>query len=192
MRKLISAAFAAALLFGFCVLNPPSAAAQQGAVTAVSSVDLKRYSGQWFEIAKLPAKFQKQCIGNTTATFSTLKQDGEMEVLSRCLVKNGKTEEARGALKASDGTNAKMKVSFPKFSSDEFWIIDLDSNYQYTAVGGANRDYLWILSRTPQIDDATYQQILRRIETMGFNPNKLIKTSQKVEMLKGTVVEKSK
>jgi apolipoprotein D and lipocalin family protein len=121
-----------------------------------------------------------------------MRQDGEMEVLSRCLVKNGKTEEARGALKASDGTNAKMKVSFPKFSSDSFWVIDLDPNYQYAAVGGANREYLWILSRTPQMDDATYQQILRRIETMGFNPNKLIKTSQKVEMLKGSVVEKSR
>ena len=166
-------------------------AAQPGAVTAVPSVDLKRYSGKWFEIARLPTKFQKQCAGNTTTTINTMSENGQLQFLNSCLQKNGKVDQSTGEAKVVDaGTNAKMKISFPKFSSDSYWIVDLDSNYQYAVAGNPDREYLWILSRTPQMDDGTYQQILRRIERMGFKPNKLIKTPQNVETLKGTVVEK--
>lgn len=192
MRKLISAVFIPVLLLiGVCFLNPSPLAAQQGTVTAVSSVDLKRYSGKWFEIARLPTKFQKQCVGNTTTTFNTMTENGQLQILNSCLQKSGKIDQLRGEAKVVDaGTNAKMKVSFPKFSSDSFWIVDLDPNYQYAVVGNPDREYLWILSRAPQMDDGTYQQILRRIERMGFKPNKLVKTPQNVETLKGTVVEK--
>ena len=192
MRKWISAAFVPTLLLiGVYILSPVNAPAQQGTVSAVPSVDLKRYSGKWFEIARLPIKFQKQCVGNTTATFNTMRADGQMEVLNHCLQKSGKIEQLRGEAKVIDaGTNAKMKVSFPKFSSDSYWIVDLDPNYQYAAVGNPDREYLWILSRTPLMDDGTYQQILRRVEKMGFKPNKLVKTPQNVQMLKGAVVEK--
>ena len=192
MRKLISAAFVPVLLLiGVCFFSPSEAHAQTGAVTAVSSVDLKRYSGKWFEIAKLPTKFQKECVGNTTATFNTMRRDGQIEVLNSCLQKNGKLDQRRGQAKVVDaGTNAKMKVSFPKFSSGSYWIVDLDPNYQYAVVGHPERDFLWILSRTPEMNDALYQQILRKIEKMGFEPNRLVKTPQNVEMLKGSVVVK--
>ena len=190
MRKLISAAFVPILLvFGVYFLGSSKALAQQTTVTAVPSVDLKRYSGKWFEIARLPNKFQKQCVGNTTATFNTMREDGKFEVLNNCLQKNGKVIQMRGEAKVvSDNTNAKMKVSFPKFSSDSYWIIDLDPNYQYSVVSSPNREYLWVFSRTPQMNDGIYQQILRRIETMGFQPNKLVKTPQDVTALKGAVV----
>jgi apolipoprotein D and lipocalin family protein len=192
MRKLLSpTSVAVLLLFGAFLLCCLEAPAQQTTVSAVSSVDLKRYSGNWYEIARFPNSFQKQCVGNNTATFSTKRNDGEMEVLKRCMVKNGKVEQLRGETRVLNASsNAKMKVSFPKFSSNSFWIIDLDPNYQYTVVGDPNREYLWILSRKPQMDEATYQQILRRIEQMGFQPNKLIKTPQNVESLKGSVVVK--
>jgi apolipoprotein D and lipocalin family protein len=192
MRKLISAVFVSGLLLiCVCVLIPSKALAQKTAVTAVSFVDLKKYSGKWFEIAKLPHKFQKECVGNTTSTFNTMRDDGQMEVLNSCLQRNGKVDHFKGQATIVDaGTNSKMKVSFPKFSSDSIWIVDLDPNYQYAVVGNPDRKFLWILSRTPQMNDGTYQQILRNIEKMGFQPNKLVKTPQNVETLKGTVVVK--
>lgn len=165
-------------------------------VTAVSSVDLKRYAGKWYEIAKLPNKFQKQCAGNVTADYS-LKPDGDIEVINRCLKKNGQYDDAKGKAKIVDKqSNAKLEVRFapavlsfiPQVWGD-YWIIDLDQNYQYAVVGNPDRKYLWILSRTPQMDDATYQSVLRNIEKMGYDPNKLIKTPQKVETLKGNVVD---
>jgi apolipoprotein D and lipocalin family protein len=191
MRKPFSPAFSAGLLligaFLLCGLETP---AQERNVTAVPSIDLKRYSGDWYEIAKLPNKFQKQCVGNTIATFSTKRNDGEMEVLNRCLTRDGKVQQLRGATKSLDaGTNSKMKVSFPKFSSSSYWIVDLEPNYQYAVVASPKRDYLWIYSRTPQMNDAVYQQILRRIEQMGFHPNRLIRTPQEMTTLKGTIVQ---
>lgn len=165
-------------------------------VTTVPSVDLKRYSGKWFEIAKLPNRFQKQCVGNTTAEY-VVKSSEEIEVINSCLKKDGKSDTATGKAKIKDKqSNAKLEVRFaPGFLSfipqvwGDYWIIDLDQNYQYAVVGNPDRKYLWILSRTPQMDDATYQSILRKIEKMGYEPNKLVKTPQKVETLKGTVVE---
>ena len=192
MRKLISATvISSLLLIGAYLSSPLSALAQQSNVMAVSSVDLKRYSGKWFEIARMPNKFQKDCVGNTTATFNTMREDGQMEVLNSCLQKNGRTDQMRGQAKVVDASsNAKMKVSFPKFSSDSYWIVDLDSNYQYAVVGNPDRNFLWILSRTPQMNDATYQQILRNLERMGFKPNRLVKTPQNIETLKGSIVQK--
>ena len=192
MRKSFSPIFTAFLvLFGACFWNAATAFGQQGGLTPVSSVDLRRYSGKWFEIARLPNKFQKDCVGNTTVTFNTMKRDGELEILNRCLQKNGKTEQIRGEAKVAGGnTNAKMKVSLPKFSADSLWIVDLDPNYQYSVVTSPKREYLWIYSRTPQLDAGVYQQILRRIEAMGFQPNRLIKTPQDVTALKGAVVGK--
>jgi len=156
-------------------------------VTAVSFVDLNRYAGKWFEIAYLPNKFQKDCVGNTTATY-TLTPNGTMEVLNRCLKKNGAALETKGTAQVTDSkTNAKFKISL--FNAP-YWIIDLDPNYNYAVVGNPERKNLWILSRSPQMDDATYQNTLRRVERMGYDPNKLTKTSQKNETVKGAMIEK--
>lgn len=161
-----------------------------GELQTVSSVDLKRYSGTWYEIAKYPNKSQKQCAGNTTATYN-FKPDGNVEVVSKCLTKEGKVDDLKGMAKIVDKqTNAKLKGSFAGFSSAPYWVIDLDENYQYAVVGEPDRKYLWILSRSPEMSDATYQNILRKIETAGYNPAKLEKTPQNVDTLKGTVVKK--
>lgn len=164
----------------------------------VPSVDLKRYSGKWYEFARYPNKFQDQCVGNTSATY-TIKKDNKIEVLNECVKNNGMIDKAKGEAKIVDkNSNAKLKVRFaPKFLSfisavwGDYWIIDLDENYNYVAIGDPKREYFWILSREPKLDDAIYQNILRRAEDKGFNPAKVIKTPQNVETLKGAVIEKN-
>ena len=171
--------------------------ANQTELTTVASVDLKRYSGKWFEIARYPNKFQKQCIGNTTSTY-TLKQKGEFEVLNQCVTKNGTVTDAKGKGRIADEiSNAKLEIrsapgylSFIPATWGDYWIIDLDGNYEYAAVGDPKREYFWILSRKPEMDDATYQNILRRVEQKGFKPGKVVKTPQNIEVVKGAVIEK--
>jgi len=169
---------------------------QPEAVKTVDSVDLDRYQGTWYEIARYPNKFQKKCVGNTTATYKKL-DSGRIEVINECLLKNGKTDKAKGKAKIVDTkSNAKLKVRFaPAWLSfipqvwGDYWIIDLDKEYQYVAIGDPKRKYFWILSRTPTLESQTYQEILRKAEKMGFAPNKVIETPQTVETSKGTVIQ---
>lgn len=155
-------------------------------VRPVSSVDLSRYSGKWYEIARYPNRFQDQCVGNTTATY-TIKEPGKIEVLNECLKKDGELNAAKGAAKVVDkSSNAKLKVRFaPSFLSvfgfvwGDYWVIDLGPNYEYSVVGDPDRKYLWILSREPEINEPVYSEIIRRVEEQGFDSGKLIKTAQK-------------
>jgi apolipoprotein D and lipocalin family protein len=163
----------------------------------VPKVDLKKYSGKWFEIARYPNKFQKQCVGNTTATYTT-KTNGKIEVVNQCLKKDGLIDDAKGEARIFDKTtNAKLEVRFaPKFLSfisavwGDYWIIYLDDEYQNVAIGDPKREYFWILSRQSKMDDATYQSILQKAETLGFNPGKVVKTPQNVESVRGASVQK--
>lgn len=166
-------------------------------VKAVTGVDLKRYSGKWFEIARYPNKFQKNCVGNTTATY-TLKSNDTIEVVNRCLQPNGTVDDAKGKAKiVENSNNAKLKVRFaPAFLSfipavwGDYWILDVDENYQYAVVGDPEREYLWILSRSPEMREPLYQEILHRVERMGYKPGKLIKTPQNAEAVKGAAIRK--
>ncbi len=198
MKKLAQALCLLSLMtFSANIFAQSKKSGKQPVLQTVSSVDLKQYAGKWFEVARYPSKFQKKCVGNTTATY-TLKSDGNIEVLNQCLVKNGTLESAKGEAKIVNGSsNAKFELRFaPQFKSflssdwDNYWIVDLDSEYKYAAVADPKREYLSILSRTPELNDATYQNILRRIEKLGFNPAKLQKTPQNAETVKGAVVEK--
>ncbi|MBP6002541.1 MAG: lipocalin family protein [Pyrinomonadaceae bacterium] len=167
------------------------------ALQSVPSVDLTRYAGKWYEIGKYPNRFQKQCVANTVATY-TVKPNGKIEVRNECLLKDGKTETAIGEAKVADKkTNSKLKVrfapsalSFLPFVWANYWIIDLDPEYGYVAIGEPKRQYFWILSRKPSMNDAQYQNILRRAESMGFSPAKVEKTLQNADVLKGTVIIK--
>jgi apolipoprotein D and lipocalin family protein len=164
---------------------------------AVASVDLNRYSGKWYEIARYSNKSQKNCIGNTTIVY-TLKEAGKINVLNECLKKDGTVIDAKGEAKIVDkASNAKLEVryapgylAFLSTSWNDYWIIDLDEKYQFAAVGDEDRENLWILSRTPKLGDAAYQNILRRVEKMGYKPGKLVKTPQNIEVVKGAVIEK--
>lgn len=143
----------------------------------VPHVELEKYLGKWYEIAHLPAKFQEGC-NETTATY-TLAKDGNISVLNQA-TKNGKMKQAKGKAKVVDkNSNAKLKVTFFWPFYGDYWIIKLGNNYDYSVVGTPNRKYLWILSRTPQMDDNLYSQIIEYVKSKGFDPNKLIKTFQK-------------
>lgn len=199
MKKFILALFLPTfLIFASVVSGQQNESKETAALATVPSVDLKRYSGKWFEIARYANKFQKQCVGNTTATYA-IKADGKVEVINECLKKNGEIDRAKGEARIVDkNTNAKLEVRFaPSVLSfipavwGDYWVIELDGNYQYTGIGDPKRKYFWILSRTPEMSDATYQDILRRAEKLGFDPAKVIKTPQKVEAVKGAVIEKS-
>lgn len=145
----------------------------------VSHVDLGRYVGTWYEIATIPQRFQKDCVG-VTATYS-LRDDGSIAVLNKCRKKtlDGKLKEARAKAWVVDKmTNAKLKVQFFWPFKGDYWIIELDADYQYAVVGDPGRQYLWILSRTPQMDEALYQELIQRIANKGYDPSLIIRTLQ--------------
>jgi apolipoprotein D and lipocalin family protein len=143
----------------------------------VPHVELEKYLGKWYEIAHLPAKFQEGC-NETTATY-TLSKDGSISVLNQS-IKNGKMKQAKGKAKVVDRkSNAKLKVTFFWPFYGDYWIIALGDDYDYAVVGTPNRKYLWILSRTPQMDDKLYSQLIEYAKSKGFDVNKLIKTLQK-------------
>ena len=177
--------FAGALAIGLTAFVSAKAQSKTK-VKTVPSVDLIRYAGKWFEIAKYPNRFQKQCVANTTAVYNLIG-GGNIEVVNSCQTQDGTTDQATGRAKIEDKkTYAKLKVRFaPSYTSflpfvwADYWIIDLDPNYQYAAVGTPKRDYLWILSRTPQMDENTYEGILNRVRAQGFDTDKLVKTPQK-------------
>ena len=157
----------------------PSRAGDRLPLETVDSVDLERYLGRWYEIASYPMYFQRGCTA-TTATYS-LREDGLIKVVNRCHKGSldGKLKEAVGRAKVVDETtNAKLKVSFFGPFWGPYWIIDLDPDYQWAVVGGPNRKYLWILSRTPQMDQSVYDEIVARLPAKGYDPKELNRTIQ--------------
>jgi apolipoprotein D and lipocalin family protein len=148
-------------------------------LAVVPSVDLKRYAGVWYEIARFPTRFQKDCASDVTATY-TLKPDGDVEVLNACKEAGGKTKQAKGTAKLADkkGPNSKLKVTFFWPFYGDYWIIDLDPDYKWALVGAPGRNYLWMLSRTPQISDGLYQELVEAAKQKGFDSGRLVRTSQ--------------
>ncbi|HKS10188.1 MAG TPA: lipocalin family protein [Pyrinomonadaceae bacterium] len=159
------------------VLAAMAAADRKGELAVVSAVDLSRYAGRWYEIARLPNRFEKKCADSVTATY-TLRSDGKVDVVNRCRKANGEYTTAKGKAKIVDKkTNAKLKVTFFWPFYGDYWILDLGPNYEYAVVGAPNRDYLWILSRTPQLDEQLYQRLLGEMATRGFATDRMIRTS---------------
>lgn len=146
----------------------------------VPFVDLKKYSGKWYEIAAFPQRFQKGCVG-TTAEY-TLTDKGYVIVENRCNKDSldGKPSFIKGkAFVVENSGNAKLKVQFFWPFKADYWIIDLAEDYHYAVVGHPSRRYLWILSRTPILDEATYQKIILRIKELGYDLSKLQRTIQR-------------
>jgi len=159
------------------VLAGMAAVDRKGGLEVVGAVDLSRYAGRWYEIARLPNRFEKKCADSVTATY-TLRSDGKVDVVNRCRKANGEYTTAKGKAKIADKkTNAKLKVTFFWPFYGDYWILDLGPNYEYAVVGAPNRDYLWILSRTPQLDEELYQRLLREMATRGFATDRMIRTS---------------
>jgi apolipoprotein D and lipocalin family protein len=145
----------------------------------VPNVDLARYVGTWYEIASYPAPFQEGCTA-TTAEY-TLRDDGTVRVINRCRdgSVDGPERIAEGSARVVDGdTNAKLKVSFFWPFEGDYWIIDLDENYEWAVIGEPRRRFLWILSRTPAMDAAVFDEILSRLPELGYDPARLEMTAQ--------------
>jgi apolipoprotein D and lipocalin family protein len=159
--------------------KPVQAADGSPPLEVVPSVDLARYAGKWYEIARLPNRFQRHCASDTTATY-TLRPDGKITVLNECRKADGSRKSAKGTARLANarGPNTKLKVTFFWPFSGNYWIIDLDPEYRWAVVGEPGRDYLWILAREPQLDTELYKQIVERAEQQGFNTEKLLKTRQ--------------
>lgn len=146
----------------------------------VDYVDVEKYTGTWFEIAKFPQRFEKGLVG-VTANYALLP-NGKVRVLNRGYKGdfNGKLKTAKGKAWIVDtATNAKLKVSFFWPFAGNYWIIELGKNYEYVVVGDESRKYLWILSRTPHMDEAVYNELLKRVQDKGFDISKLEKNPQK-------------
>jgi apolipoprotein D and lipocalin family protein len=144
----------------------------------VAHVDLNRYTGKWYEIARYPNRFERKCAREVTAEYS-VESSGKIWVTNACLTVDGKPTVSRGTAKIEDETtNAKFDVTFFWPFYGKYWIIDLGSNYEYAVVGGPSREYLWILSRTPTLPDETYQAIVGRLGGKSYDGAKLVKTLQ--------------
>ena len=144
--------------------------------SVVGSVDLGRYAGTWYEIARLPNSFEKnlKCI---TATY-TLRDDGKITVLNtgRLIDDPLKLKTARGVAWIPDKSiPAKLKVQFFWPFKGNYWIIDLDKEYKHVLVGDPSFKYLWILCRDKVIDEMSYKKLLERAVTEGFNVKPIIK-----------------
>jgi len=143
----------------------------------VKYVDLNRYIGVWYEIARYPNRFQKGCVGSR-ATYS-LRSDGKISVLNECNEEGtNKLRQAKGKAWVVDkSTNARLKVSFFWPFSGHYWIIELGKDYEYAVIGHPDRKYLWILSRVEEMQDALYKDIVSRLEERGYETSLLIKNA---------------
>jgi len=147
-------------------------------ISAVKLFDLDRYLGTWYEIARLPHKFEKD-LEQVTATY-TLRDDGKISVVNRGFnTKSKEWEEAEGKAWIPDPeTPAKLRVSFFLFFASDYKIIELDQNdYAYAMVTSSSKEYLWILSRTPQLDEKIYDRLVDTAHQLGFDVSKIHRVS---------------
>ena len=152
--------------------------------TTVAHVDLQRYAGKWYEQASLPMVFTKDCVGDSSALY-TPNADGTINVRNRCRTDDGSFKQVDGLARQAGDTTAQLEVRFaPGWLSwvpmvwGEYWVIDLDSDYQWVMVGTPKQDYLWILSRQPQLDPDIYAALVEKARRMGYPVSKLKRTPQ--------------
>ena len=147
---------------------------------SVPALDLQRYSGEWHEIAHLPMFFQRKCVGNTTASYSQ-KPDGDISVINACDDKSGKRISTEGSARLVQGHPGRLEVRFaPDWLSwvpmvwGDYWVVELDPDYQWAVVGGPSMKYMWILSRAPSMDRELFDGIRSRAAQRGYPVNDLV------------------
>jgi apolipoprotein D and lipocalin family protein len=176
-------ALGSALLVAFVLALPASAQNAPAALAPllpVPSVDLERYMGRWHELARFPNRFQSDCIGPATADYA-LQPDGRVRVTNRCPQAGGKVDEAIGeARRIGEAGSPKLEVRFAPawlgwlpFVWGNYWVIDLDPAYQLAVVSEPTREYLWVLARQPQVDAATWEALMLRLRSKGFDLSRL-------------------
>lgn len=166
-----------------CALVPGAvyaAEANQPELRTVESLDLDRYLGRWYEVARLPNRFQKKCTGDVTAHYS--EKDGDkIRVVNECRTADSGLTSAEGTARRVG--EAKLEVRFaPAWLSflpmvwGDYWVIDLADDYSWAVVGDPSREYFWILSRLPRLDEDVIQGIIERAEAQGFDLSTLVRT----------------
>lgn len=160
------------LLFAGCASRPPLA--------TVPAVDLGRYEGHWFEIAKYPNWFQRACSSDVSAEY-TAQPDGTISIVNKCRMKNGAMREAKGRATIVPGSNnAKLRLRFAGSPvAGDYWIIGLDEkHYSWALVGHPSRQFLWILARDPELQPAKYQRIVALAASLGYKAARIETTTQ--------------
>jgi apolipoprotein D and lipocalin family protein len=151
----------------------------QKSVSVVSSVDLNRYTGLWYEIARLPNFFERK-LKCASATY-TIRDDGRITVLNKgyYLADPKKSTSSKGVAWIPDKNSpAKLKVQFFWPFSGDYWIMDLDKDYRYVLVGDPARKYLWILAREKRMDEKTYNMLLGKAVENGYDVKTIIRVEQ--------------
>jgi lipocalin/ligand-binding SRPBCC domain-containing protein len=172
----------ATLALAVAVTVQTTGAKAQGAepVRTVPFVDLDRYAGDWFESARFPNRFQRQCVAEVRASYMR-RADGGIDVLNQCRTEDGQIQASGIARVVDDRTFARLKVRFaPAWLSflpivwGDYWIIGLAEDYSWAVVGSPDRDYLWILARTPRLDDQSAAAARAIARANGFDVERLI------------------
>lgn len=177
-----------ALILAFLIGAPALSLAEPGKpLPTVQSVDLERYSGRWYEISRLPMWFERHCLDNITANY-TVRQDARIDVVNSCRTDNGQIS-ARGIAEMPDLKQpGRLRVRFaPDWLAwlpavwGDYWIIDLDPDYRWVMVGAPSRGYLWILSRTPQLDPAIVVRLKQAAATLDFDVAPMIDVTNRTD-----------
>lgn len=167
-------------------LAPESARAQDRPLELVDSVDLARYAGKWYEIARLPNEFQEQCVSDVTAEY-TLRRDGRIDVVNTCRKADDELESVRGEAKKADedGPGSRLKVRFAPawlswlpFVWGDYQIIALAEDYSHALVGSPDRRFLWVLARAPDMSDEQLEVLLEEAGAQGFDVSRVRRTLQ--------------
>jgi apolipoprotein D and lipocalin family protein len=148
--------------------------------SVVSNFEIERYLGKWYEIARYDHRFERGLVG-TTATYS-LREDGKIKVENNGYKEtlDGEKSTAIGKAKIPNPEEpSKLKVSFFLFFYADYFIMELDKDYNWAVIGSSSDKYLWILSRTPVIEDSLKQEIVKKIEARGYDTQKFIWVKQK-------------
>lgn len=157
--------------------------AQPKPLQAVEKVELDRYLGVWYEVARKPLYFQNKCDRDVTASY-TLNENGNVNVDNKCYSKDGKLNQSIGeAFVQNAPANSKLKVSFlPSavrwlpIGRGDYWVLKIDDNYQTVLVGEPDRKYMWVLSRTPHPNEQVIGEYLDFAKSVGYDLGDVIKT----------------
>jgi apolipoprotein D and lipocalin family protein len=177
----------AVLALGACLKSGAAAAQEPPPVRTVDSVDLQRYAGDWYEVARFPNRFQRRCVSDVRARY-VIRTEGRLDVLNQCRTADGPID-ARGVARIVDSrTSAKLKVrfapaalSFLSFVWGDYWILGLAADYSWAVVGSPDREYLWILSRTRELPAKAFTEALDTARANGFDTNRLSATHARRE-----------
>jgi len=160
-----------------------ASSAHASAVIPVAAVERERFLGSWYEIARIPAWFQSRCVKDTTARYQ-LRNDGRITVINRCLTRRGDVDQATGLARVLDpATTTRLQVSFVSLLGwrpfwGDYWIIGLDPDYRWLAVGDPKRQYGWILSRSPILEPALLEAAFQSLERNGYTRERFVLTPQ--------------